>query len=81
MEEEVRPTKVYKMTIMIIDHDRDGAELLAKILENTRYANDCMSPKVDSVQEVTVDWHDRHELNYPDKWRNAFRKLFDSFPF
>ena len=70
-------TKVYKIEIMVIDHDRIGSESITRTLESTKYPNDCMQVKVFRVNEADVNWHDGISLNYESKWREAFKNLFD----
>src|ERR1044071_4053938 len=52
-EEAERPqmTKVYKLIVLVVDHNNIGAEEVVSALENTKYPNDCMSPEV-----LEIDW-------------------------
>jgi hypothetical protein len=56
-------TKVHLMTVLLIDHDKLGAEGTAQVLEDTRYPNDCLYPSVLSTQTQEVVWDDDHPLN------------------
>jgi hypothetical protein len=56
-------TKVHLMTVLLIDHDKLGAEGTAQVLEDTRYPNDCLYPSVLSTQTQEVTWDDDHPLN------------------
>lgn len=77
-EEETVKVQVHKVTIGIIDHDGLGVEDLRSVLQNTHYANRCISPRVLEVETKEVDWHDRHPLNITTTQDEAFRQLFDN---
>ena len=70
-------TKVYKVELMIIDHDGIGADQVRVVLENQRYPNHCISPEVANVEEREVEWSDEHPLNSRRTWRAAFEALFE----
>lgn len=72
----VRKMKVYKLIVMIIDHDNVG-DSISQVLRDASYPNDCISPHVISMEHVEVDWSDDHPLNQGDTWRMAFAELFD----
>lgn len=70
-------TKVYKATVMIIDHDHIGEKEIASVLENTRYPNRCINPTVMPFMQIReVDWSDDHPLNFTDRQHEEFAKLF-----
>lgn len=71
-------TAVHKVTLLIIDHDRIGPDSVAFELENTDYANDCMSPRVMDLETVEIQWDDDHPINKrePATRQAAFRELF-----
>lgn len=52
-------TKVYKMTVLVIDHEDMGEEETREAIENARY----LFANVLDVQTAEVDWHDDHPLN------------------
>lgn len=56
--------KAYKLEILIIDFDGLGSKGIIEELENTRFANDCIDPKVMDIEERDIgEWHDEHPLN------------------
>jgi hypothetical protein len=68
--------KVYKLTVMIIDHDKLEDDIVSE-LENASFPNDCINPKVVSFQSAEIgDWHDDHLLNNRDTWEAEFNRLF-----
>lgn len=67
--------KVYKIELLIIDHDALGPEEIRVELENTNYANDCIRPRIASVEEREIEWTDDHPLNQAG-WIAMFRKMF-----
>ena len=57
--------KLHKVVLYVIDHDMLGPENVKLQLENTKYANRCIRPKVDDVQTFDIGpWCDDHPLNY-----------------
>lgn len=69
-------TKVYKIELMIIDHDGLGPEEVQTVLEEQHYPNRCIAPQVVSLQSAEVEWDDDHPLNKTKTWEEAFNKLF-----
>ena len=69
-------TKVYKVTLLIVDHDKLGAEQIAEVLENTKYPNRCIAPNVMATAEREVEWSDEHPLNKVSICEQAFKDLF-----
>lgn len=56
--------KAYLLTTLIVDHDELGLSDAIHELENTRYANRCISPQVCSALEFDIgEWNDSHPLN------------------
>jgi hypothetical protein len=71
------PLKAYKIEVLIVDHDRLGAEGIKQELENTRFANDCISPNVMAVQEADIgEWEDTHPLNNYNTMAEEYARLF-----
>jgi len=69
--------KAYELTIKIIDLDEIGAAEIKDVLENTRYPNHCISPRVLSIQEADVgEWSDDHPLNRPTTTDAEWGRLF-----
>lgn len=73
MSDKVR---VYRMDVLVVDHDRLGPDGARQGLENARFPNDCMSPEVIALEEREVEWSDDHPLNQRDGWRAAADALF-----
>lgn len=73
MSDEVR---VYRMEVLVVDHDRIGPDGARSALENARYSNRCVSPRVVVLDERSVDWSDDHPLSLRDDWRAAYDALF-----
>ncbi len=69
-------TKVYKIEILVVDHDAVGGDEIRSIIEDARYPNDCLSPQVKSVQVREVDWSDDHPLNKHATTDAAYAALF-----
>jgi hypothetical protein len=70
-------TQVYKLEVLVIDHDGLGPTEIAEVLENANYPNDCVSPKVMSIQSREVDWSDEHPLNKRTTIVTTYKELFD----
>lgn len=68
--------KVYKIEVMVIDHDGIGEDDIKEVIENTRYPNYCISPEVVRMEGRDVEWSDAHPLNQMSQWKTAFNKLF-----
>ena len=67
--------KVYKLVVMVIDHD--AVESVKNELENGRYANRCISPRVMSEESVDIgEWEDDNPLNFHNKQAEEFERLF-----
>ncbi len=68
--------KVYKLTVMVLDHDEVG-DGISSVIENTRYPNRCISPTVVEVESREIGpWNDGNPLNQLSAWREEFRRLF-----
>ncbi|MES0340717.1 MAG: hypothetical protein ABUK08_00215 [Candidatus Humimicrobiaceae bacterium] len=69
--------KVYKIELMVIDHDDIGEKDLKSVLENTRYPNHCISPDVMGIESRDIgEWRDDHPLNILDKRVDEYNHLF-----
>lgn len=69
--------KVFKLEVMILDFDGIGEGAIISQLENTKYSNRCISPKVKNIEAREVDWDDNHPLNKYDTQEEAYKKLFE----
>jgi hypothetical protein len=71
--------KVYKLEILIIDHDQLGEEEIKVVIENQKYPNYCISPTVmDTKCNDIGEWSDDHPLNNFKEMKNEYSKLFKS---
>jgi len=68
-------TKVYKVTLLIVDHDGLGSDGITEVIEYTKYPNYCIYPTVMATAEREVEWTDDHPLN-TSKQAEAFAELF-----
>ena len=69
--------KAYKLEILIIDFDGLGSKGIIEELENTRFANDCINPKVMDIEERDIgEWHDEHPLNSSLLTKEEYKKLW-----
>lgn len=69
--------KIHKIVLYVIDFDELGASDIKSEMENINYANDCISPKIVSIETKDIGkWSDKHPLNNPDKCIAEFRKIF-----
>jgi len=70
-------TRVYKIELLVIDHDGIGEAGVKDALENTKYPNHCIAPSVMSVDSHVVEWDDDHPLNKRSSMRAAYEALFE----
>jgi len=69
--------KVYKVTVMVIDHDKLGEDGIRAEMDNVRYPNHCMYPRVTAIEGKEVgQWDDSNPLNLQG-WESAFAQLFN----
>ena len=70
---------VYKVELLIIDHDGLGAEGIREALEETRYPNRCIMPHVKNIESRDIgEWTDEHPLNKRSTADAAYKELFGS---
>ena len=70
-------TNVYKIELCVIDHDELGADGIEEVLEETKYPNYCISPKVLTVEGKDIgEWYDEHQLNYTTTQQQELAQLF-----
>lgn len=71
--------KAYEITLRIIDHDGIGLQDIRDVLENARYPNHCISPKVSGHREADIgEWSDDHPLNMNSTADAEWSRLFPS---
>ncbi len=69
--------KVYKIELMIIDFDNVGEKESVEVIENARYPNRCISPKVMSIESRDIgEWHDNHPLNKKSLQKTEYDRIF-----
>ena len=70
--------KVYRIEVMVVDLDQIGEEDIRSVIENTRYPNRCISPKVKNIESRDIgEWHDEHPMNLKSKADAEYRRLFE----
>ncbi len=69
--------KVHKVVLSIVDLDGVGADDIKIVIENTRYPNRCISPRVEGIETVDIgEFTDDHPLNFTKTASEEFKKLF-----
>jgi len=74
---------VHKVTLLVVDLDRLGAEAVRSEIESVSYPNDCISPHVIDLKTADCgEWGDDHPLNQSATRDAEIRRLFptDSAP-
>jgi hypothetical protein len=73
--------KVYKVELLIIDHDNVGEEGIREVLENESYPNHCIAPRVKNIEGRDIgEWTDEHPLNKRSTAEVFYKNLFGSTP-
>jgi hypothetical protein len=71
--------KVYKVTLMIIDHDELGENGIVETIENVNYPNDCIAPEVMDIESRDIgEWEDDNPLNSHVTSDDEFARVFGS---
>lgn len=73
-------TRVYKIELLVVDHDGLGESNLTDVIEHARYPNWCISPVVMAINSHEVEWDDNHPLNNRTTMRDAYDDLFGKEP-
>lgn len=69
--------EIHRIVLYVIDFDGLGAEAVREELENTRFANDCISPDIAEIQTRDLGkWSDDHPLNKSDTVEATRAALF-----
>jgi hypothetical protein len=72
---------VYSIEIMIVDHDKVGADEITVILENTNYPNWCISPRVMKIKSKDIgEWSDDNPLNFTGTAMTEYERIFNDAP-
>lgn len=70
--------KIYKVTLSILDFDELGEDEIQSTIENIKYPNWCISPKVMSCEGKEIgEWSDDHVLNISATHKEEFNRLFN----
>ncbi len=73
--------KVHLIKLMVIDFDDLGADGVETELENARFPNDCVSPRVIDIETRDIgEWTDDHPLNKTATIVPTLRALFAPTP-
>lgn len=67
---------VYRVELLVIDHEQVSEQGMCDYLENLRYAN----ARVMQIESRTVDWDDTHPLNHGGTQAAEFARLFRTAP-
>lgn len=59
-----------------MDHDDVGDRGVVEVLENQKFPNWCISPKVMKIDTRQVRWTDAHPLNRRDTQEAEYLRLF-----
>jgi hypothetical protein len=68
--------QVHKIELFVVDHDGLGGEEVRDVLENARYPNRCIYPRVLSVDTRDIVWSDSHPLNRTSTADAEVERLF-----
>lgn len=69
--------KVYKIVMLLVDHDELGPKGIKSLFEDEQYPNHIIGPDVMSIEERDIgEWHDKHPLNFHSKMRAEYERLF-----
>lgn len=69
--------KAFKLEILVIDFDNLGEQRIKETIENTNYPNDCICPKVKSIEGREIgEWNDNHPLNKRATAQAEYQRLF-----
>lgn len=66
-------TKVYKLTVYVVDHDNRGLDDTVVAIEQDSGLSATVG---EEIEEAEVEWHDEIDLNYTDRCQSAYEKLF-----
>ena len=69
--------KVYKVTVIVVDSGEVSASDIRDIIENMRYPNHCMRPRVVDVDTVELgEWDDSLPINKSALFASEVERLF-----
>lgn len=68
---------MHKITITVLDFDNIGEDSIVDHIENTRYPNHCINPKVLKIESKEIgEWNDDHPLNKKETSEEYIERLF-----
>lgn len=71
--------KAAKVTLLVIDMDELGESEISSVIENQKYPNYCINPRVMSIEMADIgDWHDGHPFNHANTSDAEYVRLFQS---
>lgn len=73
-------TKVHRVVLLVVDDDNLNADGVRSVIENVRYPNHCIAPRVMQINTCEVEWTDDHPLNRSATVRSAFAEMFGEEP-
>ncbi len=69
--------KAYKIEMLVIDFEELGEDGIKSELANARFANNCISPQIKTVQVADIgEWSDSHPLNKFATCETEYGRLF-----
>lgn len=69
---------VFRVELIIINHDGLSEQDLINELENANYPNDCISPQVRKIESKDIgEWDDNHPLNQHATQEAFLKELFN----
>ena len=72
--------KAYWVTVLIVDHDEVG-DGLKSVIEDTKYPNRCINPRVIDLLEAEIgEWDDDHLLNTRSADKDAVKQSYQWVP-
>lgn len=73
----IKPIKVHKVELLIVDHDDLGSEGVQEQLENVNFPNDCINPHIMKITSKYIgEWNDNHPLNSSVTMFEEYQKPF-----
>ena len=69
--------KVYKIELMIVNHDGLSEEDIMATLKESKYPNRCIDPRVMKIESREIgEWDDESPLNCSDRRDTEYQRLF-----
>ena len=69
--------KAYKLEVLVIDFDGLGGDGVVSALQDARFPNRCISPKVMATAVADLgEWSDDHPLNKRSTASEEYKRLF-----